>query len=58
MTAIVTTRRTRVPRTASKPLSRPGVTTLSTICCMKIEPTAEATADVMMHTIVTLMRTG
>ncbi len=29
-----------------------------TICCMKIEPTAEATAAVMMHTTVRLMRTG
>ena len=56
--AIMTTRRTRVARTASKPISRPGVTTLSTICCMKIEPTAEATAAVMMHTTVRMMRTG
>ncbi len=35
---------TRVVRTASKPPSAPGVTTLSTICCM-IEPDGRGQAD-------------
>ena len=58
MIPIVRTRRTRVARTASKPLARPGVTTVSTICCMKIAPTAEAIAAMMTHTTVRPMRTG
>ena len=54
---IVRMRRTRVSHTASMPWAMPGVMTVSTICCRKIEPTDEATDATTMQTATMMRRT-